>query len=316
MKIAVVGSGALGGFFGALFAQTGQDVTLVDVDSKKVESIRGSGLTVTTRERERTVRVPITRSTEDVGPVDLVFFSVKSYATLGAAQTLPPLLGADTLVMSIQNGIGNVEKIASVVGPERVVGGITAHSFQMVGPSHIRYVGGAGHMHIGKVRGENTPRVQEVAAVLRQGGVEVEVNDSIQDFIWYKLMVNTPINAIAAITRFKNGELAESEGVRQLMMLVADEALAVAKEEGIRFLGEGHPLDACLAALRAAAENKASMLQDVEAGRRTEIDAINGAIVERAARYGIAVPVNETLVRLVKVIEAKYLAREDPEARP
>ena len=93
------------------------------------------------------------------------------------------------------------------------------------------------------------------------------------------------------------------------MQLVADEALAVAKEEGVRFLGEGHPVDSCLAALRAAAENKASMLQDVEAGRRTEIDAINGAIVERAAKHGIAVPVNETLVRLVKVIEAQYLGR-------
>ena len=307
MKIAVVGSGALGGFFGALFAQTGQDVTLVDVDPKKVEAIRASGLTVTTRDGERTVRIPITQSTKEVGPADLVFFSVKSYATLAAAQTLPPLLKADTLVMSIQNGIGNVEKIASVVGPERVVGGITAHSFQMLSPSHIRYVGGAGHMHIGKVDARNTPRVQEVAAILRQGGVEAEVNENIQDFIWFKLMVNTPINAIAAITRFKNGELAESEGVRQLMRLVADEAIAVAKDEGVRFLGEGHPVDACLTALRAAAENKASMLQDVEAGRRTEIDAINGAIVERAAKHGIAVPVNETLVRLVKVIEAQYL---------
>jgi 2-dehydropantoate 2-reductase len=307
MRIAVVGSGALGGFFGATFADAGQDVTLVDVDRRKVAAIRESGLTVTTKEEEKTVPVGITERTDDVGPVDLVFFSVKSYATLAAARSLPPLIGDGTLVMSIQNGMGNVEKIASVVGSERVVGGITAHSFQMLGPDHVRYVGGAGHLHIGKIDSDNNSRGDEIAEILRGAGIEVEVNDNILDFIWYKLLVNTPINAIAAITRLKNGELAENERVRRLMRLVADEALAVARAENVQILMEGHPVDTCLAALRAASENKASMLQDVEAERRTEIDAINGAIVERAAKLGCPTPVNQTLVDLVKIIESRYL---------
>lgn len=306
MKIAVVGSGALGGFFGFTFAAQGQQVTLVDVDTEKVKAIRKSGLTVSTREGERHASMPITTRTEEVGQVDLVFFSVKSYDTLEAARSLPPLIGDGTLVMSIQNGIGNVEKIASVIGEDRVIGGITAHSFQLLTPSHIRYVGGAGHLHIGKINGKNTSRVHEIADILLKGGVQVEVNKGIHDYIWYKLLVNTPINAIAAITRLKNGEMAENEQVHPLMRTVADEALAVAKAEKIRILMTEHPVEVCIPALRAASENKASMLQDIEARRRTEIDAINGAIVERGEKLGIPTPVNRTLTGLVKIIELQY----------
>jgi len=307
MKIAVVGSGALGGFFGFTFADNGQDVTLVDIDSGRVKAIQESGLIVTTKEKEKTLPIPIHSRTEDVGPVDLVFFSVKSYSTLEAAESLPPLMGEETLVMSIQNGIGNVEKIASVVGEDRVIGGITAHSFQMLSPTHIRYVGGAGHLHIGKIDGNNTPRVYEIGELLCKGGIEVEVNEEIQDYIWYKLLINTPINAIAAITRLKNGELAQNEEVRRLMQIVADEALAVAKAENIRILMKEHPVEICVSALSAASENKASMLQDVEAKRLTEIDAINGAIVERGEKLGIPTPVNRTLTKLVKIIELQYI---------
>jgi len=306
MKIAVVGSGALGGFFGYTFAVNGQDVTLVDVDSKKLKAIEESGLTVTTKEGEKTLPIRICSRTDEVGQVDFVFFSVKSYASLEAARTLPPLMGEGTLVMSIQNGIGNVEKIASVVGEERVIGGITAHSFQMLSPSHIRYVGGAGHLHIGKLVGKNSARVHEIAEILRHEGIEVEVNEGIQDYIWFKLLINTPINAIAAITRLKNGELAENERVRRLMYTVGDEALEVARAEKIRLLMEGHPVEAALSALRAASENRASMLQDIVAKRRTEIDAINGAIVERGEKHSIPTPVNRTLTGLVKIIESQY----------
>jgi 2-dehydropantoate 2-reductase len=307
MKIAVVGSGALGGFFGFTFADLGHQVTLVDLDTEKVEAINEDGLTVTTKEEEKNLPIQATTSTEDVGTVDLVFFSVKSYSSLEAASSLPPLMGENSLVMSIQNGIGNVEKIASVVGPERVIGGITAHSFQMLGPAHIRYVGGSGHLHIGKIQGENTPMVHDIADILRQGGIEVEVNEGIQDFIWFKLLMNTPINAIAAITGLKNGELAEHEEGQKLMKILADEALEIAHAEKIRILSKDHPVVGATAAIRAASENKASMLQDVEAKRRTEIDAINGAIVERGEKLGIPTPANKALTILVKIIEQKYL---------
>lgn len=307
MKIAVVGSGALGGFFGYVFATRGQEVTLVDIDTKKIEAIQASGLTVTTREKEETIQIRTCSRTDDVGIVDLVFFSVKSYSTLTAARSLLPLMGGETLVMSIQNGIGNVEKIASVVGADRVIGGITAHSFQMLNLNHIRYPGGAGHLHIGRLEGENTPRINEVADILRGGGIEVEVNKDILDYIWYKLLINTPINAIAAITRLKNEVLAENEEVCRLMRIVGDEALAVAKAADIRILMTQHPVEVCCAALKAAPGNKASMLQDIEARRRTEIDAINGAIVEKGEELGIPTPVNKTLTSLVKIEESKYL---------
>jgi len=307
MKIAVVGSGALGGFFGYVFASRGQEVTLVDIDAKKIEAIQASGLTVTTREKEETIQIRTYSRTDDVGEVDLVFFSVKSYSTLAAAKSLPPLMGADTLVMSIQNGIGNVEKIASVVGADRVIGGITAHSFQMQNLTHIRYAGGAGHLHIGRLEGENSPRIHAIADILREGGIEVQVNEGILDYIWYKLLINTPINAIAAITRLKNEVLAENEEVCRLMRIVGDEALTVAKAADIRILMTQHPVELCCAALRAAPGNKASMLQDIEAKRRTEIDAINGAIVEKGEELSIPTPVNRALTSLVKIEESKYM---------
>lgn len=307
MKIVVVGSGALGGYFGFTFAAVDQEVVLVDVDPAKVEEIGEKGLTVTSTGGTRTLPIPITSKAEEVGPADLVFFSVKSYATLTAAQSLPPLMGKETLVMSIQNGIGNVENIASVVGEDKVIGGITAHSFEMLSPSHIRYVGGLGHAHIGKIDGHNTDKVFEVAELLRQGGVEVEVHDNIHDYIWFKLLLNTPINAIAGITGLKNGELAESEEGRVLMGLAAEEAFAVARAAGVKILLEGDPVDTCVNGLRAASENQASMLQDVANQRRTEIEAINGAIVERGESLGVTTPVNRLLTGLVKIMQSKYL---------
>ena len=307
MKVVVVGSGALGGYFGFAFAGQDQDVVLVDVDPAKVKEIGEKGLTVTTAEGTRTLQIPITSKTEEAGPADLVFFSVKSYLSLEVARTLPPLIGNETLVMSVQNGIGNVEKIASVVGDDRVIGGITAHSFEMLSPCHIRYVGGLGIAHIGKIDGNNTPRVFEVAELLKQGGIDIEVHDNIHDYIWYKLLINTPINAIAAITGLKNGELAESEKCRALMGMVADEAFAVARAAGANIMLKEDPVDTCVAALRRAAENQASMLQDVSSQRRTEIEAINGAIVERAEKLDVPAPVNRMLTGLVQILQSRYL---------
>jgi len=306
MKIAIVGSGALGGFFGANFAADGHEVILVDIDTAKLKAIDESGLTITTKEGDKTVHVQTSSRTDNVGLVDLVFFSVKSNATLDAAKSLPPLMGKETLVMSIQNGIDNVEKIASVVGSNKVIGGNTAHSFQMLSPTHIRYVGGTGHLHIGKIDGNNTSYVHKIAGVLKKCGIDVEVSESIQDYIWYKLLINTPINAIAAITRLNNGELLQNQEVRDLMKITADEALAVAKAEKIQILMTEHPVEFSFAALKVASENKASMLQDIEAKRRTEIDAINGAIVKRGENLGIPTPVNRTLTNLVKIEEHKY----------
>ena len=307
MKVVVVGSGALGGYFGFTFASQGQDVVLVDVDTAKVKEIGEKGLTVTTAEGTRTLQIPITSKTAEAGPADLVFFSVKSYVSLEVARTLPPLMGEETLVMSVQNGIGNVEQIASVVGDDRVIGGITAHSFEMLSPCHIRYAGGLGIAHIGKIDGNNTPLVFEAAELLKQGGIDTEVHDNIHDYIWYKLLLNTPINAVAAITGLKNGELAESEEGRILMGMVAAEAFAVARASGANILLQDDPVDTCVTALRSAAENKASMLQDVSNQRRTEIEAINGAIVDRADKLGVPAPANRVLTGLVKIIQSRYL---------
>ncbi len=307
MKVVVVGSGALGGYFGFTFASQGQDVVLVDVDPAKIKEIGEKGLTVTTADGTRTLPIPITSNTEEAGTADLVFFSVKSYASLEVARALPPLMGDETLVMSVQNGIGNVEKIASVVGDDRVIGGITAHSFEMLSPCHTRYAGGLGIAHIGKIDGNNTQRVFEAAELLKQGGIDIEVHDNIHDYIWYKLLLNTPINAIAAISGLKNGELAENEECRVLMGMVADEAFAVARAAGVNILLKEDPVDTCVNALRSAAENQASMLQDVSSRRRTEIEAINGAIVEWAEKLDVRAPVNRMLTGMVKIIQSRYL---------
>jgi len=308
LRIAIVGAGAMGSLFGGLLAEAGEDVVLVDVWEEHMRAINERGLRIRGVSGDRVVRVKATTKHAEVGVVDLVLLQVKSYATEKAIRDALPMVGERTVVLTLQNGLGNVEKIAAVVGRERVLAGTTAHGATVLGPGEI-YHAGRGPTVIGEVDGRITDRVKAIAELFNRAGIETEVTDNIMGAVWTKMLANVAINALTAITGLYNGELLELEETKAVMLKAVDEAVAVAKAMGIKLLVED-PHEFVLGIARATATNKSSMLQDVERGRRTEIDAINGMIVHYGRELGIPTPVNEALVAAVKGIELRMRKRK------
>lgn len=305
MKILVVGPGALGCLLSAFLAETGQDVLLMDHRPDRAEVIAREGLFIEGVSGERRIKVPVSASAGDAAGTDMVLICVKAYHTASAITPLTPYFRQETRVLTLQNGIGNVEALSAAWGKERVWGGITAQGATVLGPGHIRHAG-TGDTLIGAAAGSGQEDGLKVAAqIFNQAGLPARVEDEVQPLIWSKLVINVGINPLTAITRLKNGQLLEFPGTREIMAQAVAEAAAVVKAQGIELV---YP-DAYARVkevAQATAGNVASMLQDVLAQRRTEIDYINGAVVDLGQKLGLPTPVNETLTRLVRTIQSSY----------
>ena len=301
MRIAVVGSGAMGSLYGGLLADAGEDVTLIDIWKEHVDAINTRGLKISGVSGERLVRVKATTNPAEVGTVDLIMIFVKAYDTRKAAQDALPMVGPETVFLTLQNGLGNVEQIEEVAGKGRVVAGATTHGSTLVGPGEVFHAG-KGLTYIGELTGEITERVKRIAETFNRAGIETHISQNIQGIIWKKILINVGINAITAITGLRNGEILLVPEVKEIVRKAVLEAAEVAKAAGITVEMED-PVAEVYKVAELTAKNKSSMLQDVERGRRTEIDAINGAIVRIGKQYGVDTPVNETLVAAVKGIE-------------
>ena len=301
MKIAVIGAGAMGSLFGAYLAKAGAAVTVVDVWPEHVAAIRGQGLTLSEAAGDEVVRLDAALGTGGLEPVDLVILFVKSAATQAAATDAAALLRPGGRVLTLQNGLGNAEVIAEIVGAERVLAGTTAQGATLLGPGRVRH-GGSGETHIGRLFGEVDEFCHEVARLLTNAGLPTVVEPDVRSLIWGKLIINTGINALTALLRLRNGQLAELDETRQLLALAVEEAVQVARAAGVRLPYE-IPLDKVLAVAVATGQNQSSMLQDVLRGSPTEIAVINGAIVREGERLGVATPVNRTLTLLVQALE-------------
>jgi 2-dehydropantoate 2-reductase len=315
VRIAVLGGcGAMGGLFGGYLARAGEEVVLIDVATPAVEAIGRTGLVIEERDGSKNqIEVAATTAPETVGPVDLIVNFVKCYHTDTAVKAAMPMVGPQTAFLSLQNGWGNADRIAAVAGRERVIVGLTYHSATLVGPGHVRHPG-VGVTHIGELDGNDTPRLQAATAAFRRAGLDVVPSSRILDEIWKKLALNACTLPTAALLRFHANELNQHEGTRALMRALLDEVAAVAKAQGIA-LDADERWPAITGLLDRAIGAKASMLQDVEAGRRTEIDVINGAIVEAGRRLGIPTPFNDGMVWLVMALQEKYLATAGGAAR-
>ena len=301
MKIAVIGAGAMGSLFGAYLAKAGAAVTVVDVWPEHVAAIRGQGLVLSEAAGDEVVRLDAALGTGGMEPVDLVILFVKSAATQAAATDAAALLRPGGRVLTLQNGLGNAEVIAEIVGAERVLAGTTAQGATLLGPGRVRH-GGSGETHIGRLFGEVDEFCHEVARLLTNAGLPTVVEPDVRSLIWGKLIINTGINALTALLRLRNGQLAELDETRQLLALAVDEAVQVARAAGVRLPYE-NPRDKVWAVAVATGQNQSSMLQDVLRGSPTEIAVINGAIVREGERLGVATPVNRTLTLLVQALE-------------
>lgn len=303
MKIVVVGAGAMGSLFGGLLAHAGEEVWLVDLWQAHIEAIQSQGLLLEEPEGPLTLPLRATTDVASVGKADLVLLFVKAYDTERAVTQSLVLEKEDTLFLSLQNGLGNGELISQHVDPSRVLLGVTNHGATVLGPGRIRHAG-RGKSYLGALQGGRTNRLEGIARVFCQAGLETELTDQIEELIWEKLLVNVGINALAALTGLKNGELLDYPETMRLMEAMVSEAVQVARAQGVAVPSD--PFPKVLEVARATAANRCSMGQDLDRRRRTEIDVINGAVVREASRLGIPVPYNEMITALVKVIERRF----------
>ena len=308
MKVAVLGGGgAMGGLLGGYLARSGLEVALVDVRPDTVATINDGGLTITEADgRQSLIRVHATTDPASVGPVDLVMSVVKSYHTEAAIRSAAPLLGPDTTILSLQNGWGNADRIGAIAGRERVLVGLTYHSATLTGAGQVKHTG-SGLTHIGELDGSATKRLADVAAAFSNAGIEVATSTTIVNEIWKKLALNVCTLPTSALLRFPAHELNLHEGTRDLMRGLLAEVAAVARAAGIE-LDESERWDAITSLLDRAIGARSSMLQDVEAGRRTEIDVINGAITAAGHASGVPTPLNDAMIWLINSLQERYLA--------
>ena len=297
MKITMVGAGAMGGSYGGLLAVAGHEVSLIDAWREHVEAIERDGLRIDGVRGEHRVRLPASTEPRPGAAADALILFVDANNTEAAAETAKRLLGPDGFAITFQNGIGNVEKLQAALGRERVLGGSSMCSAASRGPGHVCLTH-MGLTSVGETDGRASARAQSLIGALQSAGFEAELEPNVMGLVWQKFVVNCAVNAISATTGLRAGELVRVPELDAFQDRVLEEVMAVIRAKGIRLPNPG-----IVAKIKAQCHkkfNQPSMLQHVEAGRRTEVDALNGALIREAKTLGIPTPDNEALVALLK----------------
>ncbi len=282
------------------------NVSLFGTWAEQIDALRRDGLTITYPDgRQTNHRLSITNNLADMPPADIALILVKSHQTERAARQAAQVLKPDGVAITLQNGLGNLEKLAEAVGPQRAALGITAQGATVRAPGQL-YHAGQGPTHLAKIPGPHGKRLAEAAALFNSVGLETTLVDNADSLVWGKLAINAGINPLTALFEVPNGALAEDERLRQVMTAAAKEVAQVAAAQGIH-LPYDDAANRTVEVSRATATNRSSMLQDVSRAAPTEIDAISGAVVRFGKRLGIPTPVNEFLLGLVKAKEAGRL---------
>ena len=303
MKIAVLGAGSLGCVFGGMLSQAGHEVTLVNRSRDLVTTLNSQGLVLRTNEGDQRIDVTAATDCQELDPVDLLIVLVKSSDTLTALRSSVNAIGPETVILSLQNGLGHEDIIASVAGDRCVLTGKTYVGGTMVEPGVI-VAGYEGRLtHVGATKAGAAATARLIAAAFSDAGLPTIASDDITQVVWDKLLVNVATGALSAITGLAYGKLYSVPEIENCAIAAVEETMAVARASGIR-LSTVKASDAWTAAGQGLPPGfKASMLQSLEKGRRTEIDFVNGAVVEQGRRLGVPTPVNSTLVAAVKGLE-------------
>jgi 2-dehydropantoate 2-reductase len=313
MKILIVGAGALGGYVGAFLAEAGHDLMLYDVRPDYVARVKEEGLNICPAGgKPKNYRPAITAELSEVGEPEVVIIATKATQTRAAIEGVKAVIRDDTLVGSFQNGYGNLAVIEEVVGrPERIAAITTAHNFAVTDMINIAYFMGVGGVDLGMMAGGKSPRLEELAAALKALKVPVKVHESGHDVVWNKILWNAVLNCTSAVTGLDVITMANLEFIRPVFDGLASEYFAVSKAMGMAVWNPPDFVDKIMMGAKMAAKMatfsppKPSMLQDIEAGRPTEVDYINGAIVQMGEKHGVPTPINKTMWALVKIIETK-----------
>jgi 2-dehydropantoate 2-reductase len=298
MKIAVMGAGAVGCYYGGMLARAGHAVTLIGRPTH-VEAVRQSGLFMDTQSFQ--AHVPMAASTDASAVQDarVVLFCVKSTDTGSAAAKIAPHLRDDAVIVSLQNGVDNIDRLQAVLRQE-ITPAVVYVASEMAGPGHVKHHG-RGELVIGKTAGSN-----ELVTLFTDADVPVQVSENVTGTLWEKLILNCAYNALSAISQLPYGRLVQEEGVEAVMRDVVQECLAVAQAEGVDVPGD--VWESVQRIARTMPTQSSSTAQDLARGKRTEIDHLNGYIVRTGEARGIATPVNRVLHALVKLVEDRPLS--------
>lgn len=309
MKVCILGAGALGCTFGFKLHQAGHSVWLLNRDGSHIQAVKRAGLDVTDHQATHRVRLNASTDAAEVGEVDLVIVLVKSFHTEAAIKSAQPLIGPQTVVLSLQNGLGHEEVLKEKFGAERIVAGKTYVGGVLLSPGAISSSVPGKRTFIGELDGRRSERVVAIAKAFNDAGLDTNVSENIIGTMWDKLLVNVATGALCGITSLDYGQLYEEPELRDVALAAIAEGIAVAQSAGIKLT-----LSEPEAIWRLAAEGlpgafKPSLLQSLEKGTVTEIDFINGAVVREGQRLGVATPINTVLVACVKGIEKSMSSR-------
>ena len=304
-RVAIVGCGAMGSVYAALMASAGHEVFGVTAWPDHAAAINAHGLRVSGISGDRTVAIRASTGTEGIGPCDLVIVATKAYDIDTAAASLAPLLRADTPVQAIQNGLGSAERVAAVVGADRVaVGVVGGFGASIVAPGHAHH-NGMEMIRFGAFAGMPRAVLEASAEPWTSAGFKVALFDDIARMVWEKLIMNVAFSGTCCLTGMTLGEVMDNDLAWSVARACSEEAVAVAHAAGIR-LDVGDPIAHVRRLAGKIPHARPSTLLDQMAGRRCEIDAINGSIPRVGAQVGVAAPVNAAVVALVKLRETGF----------
>ena len=308
-KITVVGAGAMGGLFGGLLAEGGLDVTLVDAWPEHIAAIKADGLRIVGVGGDRAIKVNATTNAAEVRSADVVLFQCKAFANEAAANSAKHLFGGATVAISFQNGLGNEQTLGAILGQAHVLGGLTAQAGLAEGPGVVRNFGDL-PTYIGEMAGGLSERAVAIAKAFTTHGLPVSASADIKRDKWKKLLGNVALGAISAVTDMRSVEIMRVPELQQIVFRAVDEAAAVAAREGVALdVAEARQVLMKLVDTSGGGtgNSKSSMREDIIRKRRTEIDTIHGAVARLARQHEVATPTIDTMVAMVKGLQAQYL---------
>jgi 2-dehydropantoate 2-reductase len=307
-QIAVVGAGAVGCYFGGMLARAGAPVTLIG-RAQRVEAINRDGLFIDSIHFKERISVSSSTELAAVRDAQLVLFSVKTVDTEDAAKLLAPYLAPETNVVSLQNGVDNAERMDFAAGIQ-AISAVVYIAAEMSGAGQVKH-SGRGDLVIGNPvsnQGASESELAEIAETFKRAGVPCRISQNITLELWTKLIMNCAYNALSALSRARYGRLVDDAGSIEVMKQVVAEGVAVGNAAGVR-LSADKLIAAVVELGRVVPEALSSTAQDIARGKFTEIDSLNGFLVQRGAETGVPTPVNQTLHSLVKLLERTPLAR-------
>ncbi len=304
MKIAIFGTGGVGGYFGGRLARASEDVTFIargehlrtiQINGLKVESLNGDFLIYPTK---------ATADVNEVGPVDLVIVGVKAWQVAEAARAMKPLVGPNTTVLPLQNGVDAVPQLTAELGPEAVIGGLCKIVSFVVGPGHIRHAGFVPSVVIGEMDNRRADRIVEIQETFNGAGVETTIASDIQVALWMKFLFIASFSGVGAIANAPAGILRTDPELRAQMLRAMEEIYSLAHARGIKLPPDS--IDTVMAGVNALPEDATSSMQrDIVAGKPSELESQNGAVVRMARESGVEVPTHEFIYAKLKPLEQK-----------